>query len=170
MFNRERYGFDIMKGVTRVGSCFLIICVATGFLWAVGEAYEAADPGEMEISKGESVADERLEIDKKWGVEVLSIRLTANNYMLDFRYRVLDTEKASPLFTWKVKPYLIDQASGAKFLVPSPPKVGSLRSTRKPEANRNYFMMFANPAQFIQKGNRVTVVIGDFKAENLVVE
>ncbi len=158
------------RAVAGVGSCIFIVCLATGFLCATGQTYEAAGPGEMEISNGGSASNEGLKIEKEWGVRVLSIRLTANSYMLDFRYRVLDTEKASPLFTWKVKPYLIDQASGARFLVPNPPKVGSLRSTRKPEADRNYFMMFANPAQFIKKGNKVTVVIGDFKAEDLIVE
>ncbi|MFZ5998472.1 MAG: hypothetical protein ACOYW7_13460 [Nitrospirota bacterium] len=109
-------------------------------------------------------------LEEKWGVKVLGLRQSANGYMLDFRYRVLDPEKAAPLFDRKVKPLLIDQATGAKFAVPEPPKVGALRNTRKPVANKNYFVIFANPAQYVKKGNKVTVVIGDFRVENLVVE
>jgi hypothetical protein len=90
--------------------------------------------------------------------------------MLDFRYRVVDAEKAAPLFDRKNKAYLIDQASGAKFLVPESPKVGALRTTRPPTPGKNYVILFGNPDRFVKKGNRVTVMIGDFKAENLVVE
>jgi hypothetical protein len=90
--------------------------------------------------------------------------------MLDFRYRVLDAEKAAPLFDRKNKAHLIDQATGAKFLVPESPKVGALRTTRPPQVGKNYFIIFANPGKYIKKGNTVTVVVGDFKVENLVVE
>jgi hypothetical protein len=58
----------------------------------------------------------------KWGVKVEGIRLSAADYMLDFRYRVIDPEKAKPLLSRQVKPYLVDQESGAKLIVPAPPK------------------------------------------------
>jgi len=108
--------------------------------------------------------------EREWGVRVLQIRLSAEGYMLDFRYRVLDAGKAAPLFSREVKPYLIDEISGAMFLVPEPPKVGALRTTRPPQAGKNYFILFANPGQYIKKGSKVTVIIGDFRAEHLVVE
>lgn len=117
---------------------------------------------------GVTLVDASLE--EKWGVKVLGIRLTAEGYMLDFRYRVLDPEKTTPLFDRNIKPYLVDEATGAMFVVPEPPKVGALRNTRKPQPDRNYFIMFANPGRYVKKGNKVTVVSGDFKAEHLVVE
>ena len=107
---------------------------------------------------------------EKWGIQVLSMRLSAHGHMLDFRYRVKDVEKASPLFSAKIKPYLIDQESGAMFLVPEPPRIGPLRTTRKPIPDRNYFILFANPGKYVKPGNKITVVIGDFRAENLVVQ
>jgi len=109
-------------------------------------------------------------IEEKWGVKVLSIRHSAGGYMLDFRYRVLDPEKALPLFDRKIKPHLVDEATGAVFAVPEPPKVGALRSTRKPQPGKNYFVMFANPGGYVKKNSKVSVVIGDFRAENLVVQ
>ena len=69
------------------------------------------------------VQDARSSIEERWGVKPLSIRLSAEGYMLDFRYRVLDPEKAMPLFDRKIKPYLVDEATGAMFAVPAPPKV-----------------------------------------------
>lgn len=109
-------------------------------------------------------------IEDRWGVELNGIRRSAAGYMLDFRFTVHDLEKAAPLFDRATKPYLIDQASGAKFLVPNPPKTGPLRTSDPPHLGRRYFIFFANPGKYVQAGQKVTVVIGDFRAENLVVQ
>lgn len=102
------------------------------------------------------------------GIEPLSLRLTANGYMLDFRYRVLDPEKASVLFDHKTKPYLEDQETGAKFIVPEPPKVGALRTSRKPKEGTTCFMLFANPGRYISPGETITIVAGDLRVQCVV--
>jgi len=105
------------------------------------------------------------------GVEVLGLNLSAAGYMLDFRYRVSDPEKAAPFLDRRVKPYLIDQASGAKLRVPNPPKVGPLRQhSLKRSAGRTYFALFANPGRFVKAGDKVTLVAGDCRLANLVVK
>jgi len=109
-------------------------------------------------------------IEEKWGVKVLTLRQSAGGYMLDFRYRVTNAEKAAPLFDRTTKPYLVDQATGATCMVPESSKIGALRQTRKPMADRNYFIIFANPGKYIKKGSRMTLIIGDFRIENLIVE
>ena len=106
---------------------------------------------------------------EKWGIEISSIRMTANNHMIDFRYRVLDAKKAETLFERQTKPYLIDQASGKVLAVPNTAKVGPLRNSNKPKEGKIYWMFFGNSG-VVKAGNKVTVVIGEFKAENLVVE
>lgn len=107
----------------------------------------------------------------EWGIEVSSLRLSAAGYMLDFRYRVTDPEKAAPFMDRSVKPCLIDQATGAKMYVPSPPKIGSLRQTsRNPKPGRTYFVLFANPGRFIKRGSAVTIAMGACKLRNLIVE
>jgi hypothetical protein len=116
-----------------------------------------------------TTAPESLE--SKWGAAVSSTRLSAGGYMIDFRYKVLDPVKAAPLAKRENKAYLIDQATGAKFLVPTTPKVGALRQNpRQLEAGKIYFMFFANPGNYLKAGSKVTVVIGDYRVENLVVE
>jgi len=113
---------------------------------------------------------EPLTIEQKWGIKVMGIHETAKGYMLDFRYKVLDPEKARPMMDMKIKPYLIDEASGFKTMVPDPPKVGQLRAhNREPRAGTVYYIFFANPGNYIKKNSKVTVVVGDFKAENLIV-
>lgn len=110
-------------------------------------------------------------IEQQWGVKVLGIHRTAAGYMLDFRYRVLDPVKATLLFDLQIKPCLTDQATGARMMVISPPKLGAMRSSGKNILpDRNYFIMFANPGQFIKTGNKVTVEIGAFRVTDLVVQ
>jgi hypothetical protein len=107
----------------------------------------------------------------EWGIEVSGLRLSAAGYMLDFRYQITDLEKAKPFMDPSVKPYLIDQATGAKMYVPSPPKIGSLRQTsRQPKPGRSYFVLFANPGRFVKRGSAVTIAMGACELRDLIVE
>ncbi len=141
------------------------LLVLTCLLNAGCAAVDKQSVVEPTTSVGPQGAEEQL------GIKVEAIRWSADGYMLDFRYRVIDPEKARPILTRSIKPYVIDEASGAKFLIPSSPKVGAMRQTTlEPEAGRIYWLLFANPARYIKPGNKVTVVVGDHRLEHLVVE
>jgi len=105
----------------------------------------------------------------QWGIEVTSIRRTAHDHMVDFRYRVLDVAKAEALFNKATKPSLIHQRTGKVLAVPVTAKIGPLRSSYKPQKDRIYWMFFGNPG-LVKAGDKVTVVIGAFRATDLVVE
>ena len=107
---------------------------------------------------------------EKWGIEITALRMTAYNHMVDFRFRVLDAKKADPLFVRQTKPYLLDQKSGKVLAVPNTAKIGPLRNSNTPQEGRIYWMFFGNHTRLIKQGSAVTVVIGEFKVENLVVE
>ena len=109
---------------------------------------------------------------EKWGVEVIGMRLTSAGYMLDFRFRVLDADKALPLFEHRIKPYVVADKSDIKLPVPMAPKVGAFRPTNRGKnikADKTYYMVFANPDSYVKSGEKVSVVIGDFRAVNLTV-
>jgi hypothetical protein len=106
-----------------------------------------------------------------WGIRVIGIRRTAADYMLDFRFRMLDPEKAAAIMDRKIKPQLIVEKNGRTLQVPVSAKIGPLRQSPKfAKVDRNYFMFFANPGREVKAGDKVTVVIGEFKAEHLIVE
>ncbi len=90
--------------------------------------------------------------------------------MVRFTYRVVDANKAEALNNKRWNPYLIDEKTGTKFAVPTLEQVGPLRQTAAPENGRLYWVIFGNPGDLVKPGNRVDVVIGDFRAEGLVVE
>lgn len=127
-----------------------------------GGTYAAADPVPRAA---------RTVLRERWGIEVTSLHLSAKGNMVDFRYRVLDPDKAALLGDKNVKPSLTDLATGAVLRVPSFPKTGSMRQTgARMQAGRIYFMLFANTGMPVKSGSRVTVTVGDFKADGLTVQ
>jgi hypothetical protein len=90
--------------------------------------------------------------------------------MIRFAYRVLDADKAKTLNDKKLEPSLVDPQAGVKLVVPSLEKVGQLRQSATPEAGKSYWMAFSNKGRLVKRGDRVNVVIGDFRADGLVVD
>jgi hypothetical protein len=107
--------------------------------------------------------------EKKWGIRPLSIQLTAAGNLLDYRFRVIDPDKAMALMKRGDKAFLIDQVSGIRLTIPRT-KVGPLRQTgSKPKAGKVYPVLFSNTGKILKQGSRVTLVVGDFRMENIVV-
>jgi hypothetical protein len=107
---------------------------------------------------------------REWGIEILYVRQTAAGYMLEFRYKVLDAEKAKSLFERQNKPMLTHVETGSELIVPTPAKTGALRNSNPPKDGLTYWMFFANPGKLVERGEHVNIQIGDFLAENLVVQ
>jgi len=105
-----------------------------------------------------------------WGVDSLSLRWTESGEVIRFSYRVLDADKAKILNDKKYDPVLVDPRAGVKLVVPSLEKVGQLRQSATPEAGKVYWMAFSNKGRLVKRGDRVNVVIGQFRAEGLVVD
>jgi len=105
------------------------------------------------------------------GVRVLGVGLASAGYMLDFRYQVIDPEQAAPMYDRSVIPYCEVVKSGARLMVPAPAKVGPLRQiARDVKPGTRLFILFANPGRHVVRGDKVTVVVGDYRFENLVVQ
>lgn len=139
-----------------------------------GTAKHAANTVDKAINKVEHGAEKEKStesIKEKWGVDNFRVRLTSAGYMLDVRYRVYDKTKAKPLFSRKLRPYAIEEASNVKYGVPASPKVGFLRQAPSHiKENKEYFLMIANPGKRLKPGDKLTLVIGDFRIEHLTIE
>jgi hypothetical protein len=109
-------------------------------------------------------------IARRFGVDQLQVRSTSSGSSLEFRYRVVDPQKAAMLNDKSAKPYLVDQKTGNRLTVPTMEKIGLLRQVATPEPGREYWMVFANPGKLVKPGQRVDVVIGAFRASSLTVE
>ena len=105
-----------------------------------------------------------------WGVDSLSLKTVESGEVIRFSYRVLDPDKALPLNDKKSDPALIDPRAGASLVVPSMEQVGQLRQSATPEEGKSYWIAFSNKGRLVKRGDRVTVVIGTFRADGLIVD
>ncbi len=105
-----------------------------------------------------------------WGVDSLKVKYTGSGEMVRFSWRVLDPAKAALLNDKKAEPSLIDPQAGVKLVVPEMEKVGKLRQSSTPVAGESYWMAFSNKGRLVKRGDRVIVVIGQFRADWLLVE
>lgn len=91
--------------------------------------------------------------------------------ILRFSYRVLDPVRAEPLDDKELKPVLESPAKGLRLVVPSMEKVGQLRQAPQTiESGKSYWMAFSNSARQLKPGDRVDIVIGNFRARGLLIE
>ena len=107
------------------------------------------------------------------GVELLGVRLSGAEFLIDLRYRVKDTAKAQALVQRQVHPVLVNEVTGDRYYVPQAPKIGSLRQSataKQPvQADKVYFMLFANPDRRLRSGDKVTRYAGDSVVKDLLV-
>ena len=105
-----------------------------------------------------------------WGIDSISVKLVESGELVRFSYRVLDPAKATVLNEKQNAATLNDPKAGVSLVVPTMEKIGPLRQSTTPEAGRSYWMTFSNKGRRVVRGHRVDVVIGPFKASNLVVD
>jgi hypothetical protein len=105
-----------------------------------------------------------------WGIEAPSVKWAESGEMIRFSWRVVDPERAGVLNDKKIEPSLIDPKAGVSLVVPVMDKIGQLRQSAPPEAGKSYWMAFSNKGRLVKRGDRVDVVIGPFRAENLAVD
>ncbi len=105
-----------------------------------------------------------------WGIDSLNVKLAESGELVRFAWRVLDPNRARLLNDKKLEPALVDPQAGVSLVVPVVDKVGQLRQGVAPEAGRSYWMAFSNKGRMVKRGDRVSVVIGEFRADGLVVD
>jgi hypothetical protein len=104
-----------------------------------------------------------------WGVDSLDVKAVESGQLIRFSYYVQDATKAAQLNDKKANPFLIDEQARVRLEVPTMEKVGQLRQSSTPEAGKSYWMVFSNKGGIVKPGDRVTVVIGNFRADGLYV-
>ena len=105
-----------------------------------------------------------------WGIDSLAVKLVESGELVRFTWRVLDPEKARVLNDKKLEPALVDPEAGVSLVVPVMEKIGQLRQSALPEAGKSYWMVFSNKGRLVKRGDRVNVVIGEFRADGLAVD
>jgi hypothetical protein len=178
-------------GASTLATMLYIFAIGACLFWSVATTQAASDvrPANREealaiIAKADAHAQtemlaalqkELTPLEHEWGIKFLRINLTAAGYLLEFKYKILDPQKARGMVQRKFSPnpYVIVEKSGAILKVPFSAKLGSLRSSvrtaNQMQIGKNYFTLFANPSRHVNAGDQITIVVGDFMVEHVVV-
>jgi hypothetical protein len=171
----------LKKSLSRTGGVLLATALAVSLVPAAEAQPQQAKDKAAAISTTVKSASTRYKPDRfagragkyyqlVWGIDSLSVRLVESGEVVRFSYRVVDPDKAKALNDKKSEPSLIDPRAGVSLVVPRMEKIGQLRQTATPEAGKAYWMAFSNKGRPVKKGDRVDVVIGQFRAQGLVVD
>ena len=115
------------------------------------------------IKSGEMPRNEAIE--QRWGIRVTQIAVTADNGLVDFRYLVLDPDKALTVFDEvKNRPQLIAETSGTVVTATVP-----MVHRHDLRAGSVYFELFYNPQGQVRPGQPFAVKIGDLQLDHVVV-
>lgn len=191
MNRNDDYGPREERG-SRLAAVLCVCAIAASLLWGASQAQATSDarPANLEearaiIAKADAKAQAEMlaalekdltPLEREWGIKLLGINRTAAGFILKFKYKVLDPEKAKGMVMRKhsPNPYVIVEKSGAQLRVPFSAKIGSLRASVKTAGQihkgSNYFALFANPGRHVDVGDKVTLVVGDFKLEHFSVQ
>ena len=133
--------------------------VTAGLGDAAGQVTAEALPADQPIGKTE------------YGISFQSLRISGAGLLLDFRYKVVDAKQAKQVINYNTHPYVQDVATGHQFHVPHAKKVGTLRHRGdKLQDGRSYSILFANPGRTIKSGDKVNLVIGQLRVEDVTVQ
>ena len=106
------------------------------------------------------------EIEARWGVRVTQIGVTADGGLVDFRYIVLDSDKALEMQKDVSKlPVLVAESSGT--LVNS---AAAMTAKHDLNVGQTYFLLYRNTNGAIKSGTPVTVKFGDMALEHMIAK
>jgi hypothetical protein len=139
-----------------VGAAALLL-VAAGLI-AISTALRAAPPSP-------SAFPMNPQVESRWGIRPTLVAATADGGLVDFRFIVLDPEKASALLgTEENLPVLRTEDRGT--LVNSAAAMAGGRHDYA--AGHTYFLLYRNTNGAIRPGTPVTILIGELKIEHVI--
>jgi hypothetical protein len=168
MSNKLIRGTKMLLLVGVLASSILVITVGAQSAAPAGNPALAAAPSRYQPNRFPRRAG--MYYGLIWGVDSLGVKSVESGEVIRFTYHVLDGDKAKALNDKKAEPFLIDPRARVKLVVPSLENVGQLRQSGTPEAGKSYWMAFSNKGRLVKRGDQVSVVIGQFRADGLVVQ
>lgn len=146
-----------------------ILAIAIVFLVAIAAVYlntaqaNKAQPASPTPTISNTISQQELE--EKYGLRVMLMAVTGAGGFVDFRLKVLDTEKAGQLLNDPAKmPVLYIQESGWILKQPADEQT----TVPKLEQDGLLLGLFPNSLNAVKPGTPITVIFGDLALEPIV--
>ena len=99
------------------------------------------------------------------GVKITQVAVTGDGGLVDLRFAVVDANKAAALHDPAHPPAVVDQRTGlvVKDLLMSHAHTAPFK------AGVTYYLVFNNPGNWVHRGDKVAVLLGDARVENVTV-
>jgi hypothetical protein len=102
----------------------------------------------------------------RYGITITLVGVSADGGVVDFRYQVVDPDKAEPVIhDLDTYPKLVVEDSGATLALRALPH----SHNRQLDLGERYFFLLPNAADAVHEGDLVTIVIGDVRIEHVPV-
>ena len=143
----------------RAWAVIVLALVATAFLVGRAVLTHASD-----IRSG-TTAVTAEEFAAQTGIKMNLLGVTAEGGMIEFRYQVVDPDKASLLVHQDdLRPALVVEDTGATLVMLSRPH----NHKAELKLGGTYFFLMANTNNAVRDGSKVTIVVGDVRLEHVV--
>jgi hypothetical protein len=139
-----------------IPTALLVVVILVGFF-----AYRSSAISPAASSLPEKTLISQSVLEEQAGLRVTLIAATAAGGMVDFRFKVMDVEKARKVLQdGKLLPRLTVAGSDIS-LTPAPETLQDL----KLENGLVYYILYSNTGNLVKPGAPVSVVIGDWQLE-----
>ena len=158
--NRKSKVLGILTGIALVAGA-----LTAWLLYSVRSDQSAAAPAPVaQIAWGRTPVDADG-LAQRSGVRITRVAVTGGGGLLDLRFQVLDPNRANSLHDAATPPAVIDEDTGlvVRDLLMSHAHTG------KYTAGETYYLVFENPGNWIRRGAKVTVLLGQAQVSHVVV-
>ena len=103
-------------------------------------------------------------IESKWGVRVSQVAVTADGGLVDFRFIVLDPQKASEMMS-NVDNLPVLRPDSSSVLINSAAQMGAHTALR---AGQTFFLLYRDASGAIKSGTSLSVLFGDLTIDHVI--
>ena len=136
----------------------LVLAVVVGIMWWSSRTEDVRAGTALVTTDG---------LAAEYGIDVDLIAVTAAGGLVEFRYQVVDPDKATRiLHETELSPILVAEDSGQTLIMSSPPH----KHGAELRLGGTYFFLLANSGNALHRGTQVTLVMGDVRVEHLTVQ
>lgn len=133
--------------------------------WLPGRSSHGADAASKIPVAWQRPVVSAAHLAERSGVKITQVSMTGSGGLVDLRFQVIDPEQAAALHEPATPPAVVDEKTGLVVheLLMSHSHSGAF----KPGVT--YYLIFNNPGNWVHRGSKVTVLLGNAQVEHVVV-